>query len=1201
MTTTEIKKSRRRCIEPVEMDDTLLIGDTMKKTIRIAATLTALAILAVGCGDNSVNSGGRSEYLNTFLSVFSKKPNNDGGKDAAYTLTVNVSPSDGGMVSRNIEKEDYKSGTKVTVTATPYPGYTFLNWSGALNSANAELTITMNGDKTLTAGFIKEGTDLPIYDVYFNANGATGGAPAATRTVSGNSITLPDQASMEKPGYSFVGWHEDKNGTGIRYNANTSYTVTRGITLYAKWIPIYTITFNANNATDGNVPAAVTADSGTVIKLPNKGNIAKDGYNFGGWSTSSTGTGDDYGEGVSYHVMGNITIYARWIEVNNLPEYDVAYDGNGNTDGSIANTAVTYKQGSVINLRSKGNLVKEGYSFDGWSVNPSGTGTVYQAGSSYTVTDNTTFYAKWTALPTYTVTFDDNGATSGNPPANAETYSGNSITLSGQGSMAKDGYSFGGWNTNSIGTGTNYNAGTSYTVKQNITLYAKWTAITTFTVTFNGNGNTNGSIPPQMSQDSGKTITLPGQNDMERSGYNFGGWNTNNSGTGSNYPANSSYTVTKNITLYAKWTTVNAYTVTFNGNNNTSGVAPSPISQEAGKTITLPDQESMERTGYSFGGWNTNSGGTGTNYNANSSYSVSGNIILYAKWTKVPEYTVTFSGNNQSSGNPPASEKVYAGNSIIFPSEGSLEKNGYTFGGWNTNNSGTGINYNANDSYTVTGNITFYVKWVELPKKYTVTFDGNYNTSGTVPSPISQDSGKAITLPDQGSLVKDGYSFSGWSTSTGANYYANSSYTVTENITLYARWFERPQNCSVYYDGNGNTSGNVSNHDVLFSMGAVIKIGYPGNLAKEGFTFEGWCTDRLCNGTVYQPGSSYTLTECGTTFYAKWIRNTYTLTVNASPSDGGTVSRSPNQTEYNHGASVTVTATAANGYEFTGWSGAATGTTNPVTITMNENKTLTANFQQIIYYTLTTSVSPSGGGTVSRSPNQISYVSGESVTIMATAASGYTFTGWSGTALGTTNPMTINMDGSKTMTANFQVITNCTSANTCKQVTIGSQTWMAENLNIVTADSWCFGNNSDNCAKYGRLYTWEAAKKACPASWHLPTSDEWETLSNFAGGGAGGYGGYGGSAGSKLKSKIDWRLYNGIVNEDTYGFSALPGGYYRMSDDNFYGVNEFAHWWTASEFGSSAYTRRMDYYNDDLSLDSHDKSDGLSVRCVKDE
>ena len=99
---------------------------------------------------------------------------------------------------------------------------------------------------------------------------------------------------------------------------------------------------------------------------------------------------------------------------------------------------------------------------------------------------------------------------------------------------------------------------------------------------------------------------------------------------------------------------------------------------------------------------------------------------------------------------------------------------------------------------------------------------------------------------------------------------------------------------------------------------------------------------------------------------ATFTQNQYTLTVNTSGQ--GSVAKSPSQATYVYGSSVQLTATPSSGWSFSGWSGDASGTANPVTITMNGNKAVTATFTQNTY-SLTVNVSPSAGGTVTRSNN----------------------------------------------------------------------------------------------------------------------------------------------------------------------------------------------------------------------------------------
>jgi len=142
----------------------------------------------------------------------------------------------------------------------------------------------------------------------------------------------------------------------------------------------------------------------------------------------------------------------------------------------------------------------------------------------------------------------------------------------------------------------------------------------------------------------------------------------------------------------------------------------------------------------------------------------------------------------------------------------------------------------------------------------------------------------------------------------------------------------------------------------------------------------------------------------------------YRLSVAVSPSDSGRVSLSPSERDYSEGARVTLTASALPDYEFVGWSGDASGTSPVVTVTMDSDKEVTANFR-ILSYSLTTSVSPPEGGTVS--PSGGIYDIGSPVTLTASALPDYEFVGWSGDASGTSPVVTVTMDSDKEVTANF--------------------------------------------------------------------------------------------------------------------------------------------------------------------------------------
>ncbi|WP_295040828.1 fibrobacter succinogenes major paralogous domain-containing protein [uncultured Fibrobacter sp.] len=193
-----------------------------------------------------------------------------------------------------------------------------------------------------------------------------------------------------------------------------------------------------------------------------------------------------------------------------------------------------------------------------------------------------------------------------------------------------------------------------------------------------------------------------------------------------------------------------------------------------------------------------------------------------------------------------------------------------------------------------------------------------------------------------------------------------------------------------------------------------------------------------------------------------------------------------------------------------------------------------------------------------------------------------------------------NISAGSVYDATAKTLTDLRDGQTYKTVVIGEQTWMAENLNyadsVTTASlkgkSWCYDGVAGYCEKYGRLYTWAAAKTVCPEGWHLPSYDEWNTLFTAVGGIS--------TAGAKLKSQTGWAAYDGITNEDSFGFSALPAGY-RNSIGNYYGEGNYAYFWSSTEYGSNyAYYMYLYYGSDYAYLDYYSKYYGLSVRCVKD-
>lgn len=158
--------------------------------------------------------------------------------------------------------------------------------------------------------------------------------------------------------------------------------------------------------------------------------------------------------------------------------------------------------------------------------------------------------------------------------------------------------------------------------------------------------------------------------------------------------------------------------------------------------------------------------------------------------------------------------------------------------------------------------------------------------------------------------------------------------------------------------------------------------------------------------------------------------------------------------------------------------------------------------------------------------------------------------------------------------------------NSYPTVKIGQQIWMAKNLNVNVPGSMCYENDPANCKKYGRLYTWKAAREACPTGWHLPSKDEFGKLLATVRASSGGR--------SEALRAGSWN--NG---ENKYGFSALPAGNYYSDGKRFLNLGDYTSFWTSTAYGSyGAYHLGISGRNAYVSL--YGKDDGLSVRCLQD-
>lgn len=168
-----------------------------------------------------------------------------------------------------------------------------------------------------------------------------------------------------------------------------------------------------------------------------------------------------------------------------------------------------------------------------------------------------------------------------------------------------------------------------------------------------------------------------------------------------------------------------------------------------------------------------------------------------------------------------------------------------------------------------------------------------------------------------------------------------------------------------------------------------------------------------------------------------------------------------------------------------------------------------------------------------------------------------------------------------------------------RTVKIGDQIWMAQNLNYEMNESTCYDYSEQNCRKYGRLYSWSAAKFACPKGWHLPDTTEWMELFEDVGGFE--------IAGKMLKSKKNW--IDDDKGSNAYGFSALPAG--MVMPRGFWGLGISGGFWTSSTFMNRSAYQNIDpnvyicaatFLGDSAYKCSYclEGERFFSVRCVKD-
>jgi gliding motility-associated-like protein/uncharacterized repeat protein (TIGR02543 family) len=851
--------------------------------------------------------------------------------------------------------------------------------------------------------------------------------PSAGGAVSGsgsyNSGDVVTVKATPAAGYTFTGWSGDATGTSssISVTMSSNKTVTANFELIK-----YTLTATATPSAGGTVSGGGSYNSGDVVTV--KATPAA-GYTFTGWSGDATGTSSS----ISVTMNGSKTVTANF----QLIKYTLTGTATPSAGGTVSGSG-SYNSGDVVTVKATPSA---GYTFAGWSGDATGT----SSSITVTMTSNKTVTANFQLIK-YTLTVTATPSAGGTVSGSGSYNSGDVVTVK---ATPVAGYTFTGWSGDATGTSSSI----SVTMSGNKTVTANFQLIK-YTLTATATPSAGGTVSGAGSYNSGDVVTVKA---TPAAGYTFTGWSGDATGTSSSIAItmNGNKSVVANFQVKAP----DKYTLTTIGSPVAGGTLSGGGSYTSGDVVTV---KATPAAGYTFTGWSGDATGTSSSV----SVTMDGNKTVTANFQLI-KYTLTATATPSAGGTVSGSGSYNSGDVVTVKATPAA---GYTFTGWSGDAAGTSPSV----AITMNGNKSVVANFqVKAPDKYTLTTIGSPAAGGTLSGGGSYNSGDVVTVK---AIPAAGYTFTGWSgdatgTSSSISITMDGNKTVTAIFQLikytltitatpavggavsgagsynsgdvvtvkatpaagytFTGWSGdatgTSSSISVTMDGNKTVTaifqlikytltitatpavgGTVSGAGSYNSGDAVTVKATPA----AGYTFAGWSGD----ATGTSPSIAVTMNgnkSVVANFQVK-APDKYTLTTIGSPAAGGTLSGGGS---YNSGDVVTVKATPATGYTFTGWSGDATGTSPSITITMSSNKTVTANFQ-LIKYTLTVTATPSAGGTVGGAG---SYNSGDVVTVKATPAAGYIFTGWSGDAAGTSSTVAITMNGNKSIAANFQL------------------------------------------------------------------------------------------------------------------------------------------------------------------------------------
>jgi len=310
-----------------------------------------------------------------------------------------------------------------------------------------------------------------------------------------------------------------------------------------------------------------------------------------------------------------------------------------------------------------------------------------------------------------------------------------------------------------------------------------------------------------------------------------------------------------------------------------------------------------------------------------------------------------------------------------------------------------------------------YELWRPATTAVSVSLSGNGNgtATGTGINCTNDGTADCFEIHTDGTVVTlttsadTGSTFAGWdgactNTSGDCIVTVDQVQNITATFTL--------QTFALTLNTAGNGSGVITADPVqaTYDYGTVVTVTAVSPISS---TFTGW------TGAMVTTTEAITLTmDMAQAITATFALITYTLDINTTGAGSGLIAADPDQSVYDYGTVITLTASAETGSTFTGWSGDASGSTNPLTLTIASDTAITGTFE-VLTYTLDINTAGTGSGAVTADPDQSVYDYGTVITLTASADTGSLFTGWSGDASGSTNPVSVTMTGNSIVTATF--------------------------------------------------------------------------------------------------------------------------------------------------------------------------------------